>query len=41
VGSDLVNLAAVDRGMPEIITAAAQAYLKVIAQFRGATGSAL
>jgi 2-dehydro-3-deoxyphosphogluconate aldolase / (4S)-4-hydroxy-2-oxoglutarate aldolase len=34
VGSDLVNLAAIDQGAPEIITAAAQAYLKIIAQFR-------
>lgn len=34
VGSDLVNLAAIDRGAPEIITEAARAYLKVIAEFR-------
>jgi 2-dehydro-3-deoxyphosphogluconate aldolase/(4S)-4-hydroxy-2-oxoglutarate aldolase len=34
VGSDLVNLAAIDQGAPEIITAAARAYLKVIAEFR-------
>jgi 2-dehydro-3-deoxyphosphogluconate aldolase/(4S)-4-hydroxy-2-oxoglutarate aldolase len=34
VGSDLVNLAAIDQSSPEIITAAARAYLKVIAQFR-------
>ena len=34
VGSDLVNLAAIDEGHPEIITAAARAYLKVIADFR-------
>ena len=34
VGSDLVNLAAIDRGAPEIITAAAQAYLKVIEAYR-------
>jgi 2-dehydro-3-deoxyphosphogluconate aldolase / (4S)-4-hydroxy-2-oxoglutarate aldolase len=34
VGSDLVNLAAIDEGRPEIITAAARAYLKVIADFR-------
>src|ERR1700677_789540 len=34
VGSDLVNLAAVDQGHPEVITAVAQAYLKVIAEFR-------
>jgi 2-dehydro-3-deoxyphosphogluconate aldolase/(4S)-4-hydroxy-2-oxoglutarate aldolase len=36
VGSDLVNLAAVDEGHPEIITEAAKAYLQVFAQFRGA-----
>ncbi len=35
VGSDLVNLAAIDQGAPEIITAAARAYLNVISQFRG------
>jgi 2-dehydro-3-deoxyphosphogluconate aldolase/(4S)-4-hydroxy-2-oxoglutarate aldolase len=34
VGGDLVNLEAIDKGAPEIITAAARAYLKVIAQFR-------
>jgi 2-dehydro-3-deoxyphosphogluconate aldolase/(4S)-4-hydroxy-2-oxoglutarate aldolase len=34
VGSDLVNLAAVDAGNAEIITEAARAYLKVLAQFR-------
>jgi 2-dehydro-3-deoxyphosphogluconate aldolase/(4S)-4-hydroxy-2-oxoglutarate aldolase len=34
VGSDLVNLAAIDQGAPEVITAAARAYLKVIADFR-------
>jgi 2-dehydro-3-deoxyphosphogluconate aldolase / (4S)-4-hydroxy-2-oxoglutarate aldolase len=34
VGSDLVNLAAIDQGAPEVITAAARAYLQVIAQFR-------
>jgi 2-dehydro-3-deoxyphosphogluconate aldolase/(4S)-4-hydroxy-2-oxoglutarate aldolase len=32
VGSDLVNLAAIDAGKPEIITTAARAYLKVLAQ---------
>jgi 2-dehydro-3-deoxyphosphogluconate aldolase/(4S)-4-hydroxy-2-oxoglutarate aldolase len=37
VGSDLVNLAAIDQGAPEIITAAARAYLKVIAEFRSST----
>jgi len=36
VGSDLVNLAAIDQGVPETITAAARAWLKVIAQFRAA-----
>jgi 2-dehydro-3-deoxyphosphogluconate aldolase/(4S)-4-hydroxy-2-oxoglutarate aldolase len=35
VGSDLVNLAAVDEGRPEVITAAAQIYLNVVAEFRG------
>jgi 2-dehydro-3-deoxyphosphogluconate aldolase/(4S)-4-hydroxy-2-oxoglutarate aldolase len=34
VGSDLVNLAAVDAGNPETITETARAYLKVLAQFR-------
>ena len=34
VGSDLVNLAAVDAGHPEIITETARAYLKVIADAR-------
>jgi 2-dehydro-3-deoxyphosphogluconate aldolase/(4S)-4-hydroxy-2-oxoglutarate aldolase len=36
VGSDLVNLTAVDEGHPEVITNAARAYLEVIAKFRGA-----
>jgi len=36
VGSDLVNLAAIDQGAPELISAAARAYLKVIANFRKA-----
>src|ERR1017187_1461439 len=36
VGSDLVNLAAIDAGNPEKITAAASAYLKVVAQVREA-----
>ena len=36
VGSDLVNLAAVDAGKPETITETARAYLKVLAQFRNA-----
>ncbi|KAA6464668.1 bifunctional 4-hydroxy-2-oxoglutarate aldolase/2-dehydro-3-deoxy-phosphogluconate aldolase [Acidobacteria bacterium AB60] len=35
VGSDLVNLAAIDEGRPEVITEAAKAYLAVIAKFRG------
>ena len=34
VGSDLVNLAAIDEGKPEIITGAAEAYLQVLASFR-------
>ena len=41
VGSDLVNLAAIDEGHPEIITAAARAYLKVIADFRNSTSTSL
>ena len=36
VGADLVNLAAIDNGTPELITEAARAYLKIIAQFRNA-----
>jgi 2-dehydro-3-deoxyphosphogluconate aldolase / (4S)-4-hydroxy-2-oxoglutarate aldolase len=39
VGSDLVNLAAIDQGAPEVITAAARAYLKVIAEFRNTKSS--
>jgi 2-dehydro-3-deoxyphosphogluconate aldolase/(4S)-4-hydroxy-2-oxoglutarate aldolase len=35
VGSDLVNLAAVDAGHPETITETAKAYLKIFAQVRG------
>jgi 2-dehydro-3-deoxyphosphogluconate aldolase / (4S)-4-hydroxy-2-oxoglutarate aldolase len=35
VGSDLVNLAAIDEGKPEIITEAAKAYLEVLAKVRG------
>jgi len=35
VGSDLVNLASIDEGTPEKITAAARAYLRVVAQARG------
>ena len=34
VGADLVSLAAIDNGTPELITEAARAYLKIIAQFR-------
>jgi 2-dehydro-3-deoxyphosphogluconate aldolase/(4S)-4-hydroxy-2-oxoglutarate aldolase len=34
VGSDLVNLAAIDSGAPEFITDTARAYLKVLAQVR-------
>jgi 2-dehydro-3-deoxyphosphogluconate aldolase/(4S)-4-hydroxy-2-oxoglutarate aldolase len=34
VGSDLVNLAAIDAGTPERITEAARAYLKIVAQVR-------
>jgi 2-dehydro-3-deoxyphosphogluconate aldolase/(4S)-4-hydroxy-2-oxoglutarate aldolase len=34
VGSDLVNLAAIDAGTPELITEAARAYLKVLAKVR-------
>lgn len=36
IGSDLVNLAAVDEGHPETITESARAYLKVFADFRSA-----
>ncbi len=35
VGGDLVHLAAVDEGRPEVITAAARAYLRVIERTRG------
>jgi 2-dehydro-3-deoxyphosphogluconate aldolase/(4S)-4-hydroxy-2-oxoglutarate aldolase len=34
VGSDLVNLAAIDEGKPEVITEAAKAYLQVLAKLR-------
>ena len=34
VGSDLVNLAAIDEGKPEIVTGAAEAYLQVLAKAR-------
>jgi|SRR6185437_16838707 len=36
VGSDLVNLAAIDEGRPEAITEAARAYLEVLAKCRTA-----
>ena len=39
VGSDLVNLAAIDTGTPELITETARAYLKVLAQFRQSSRS--
>jgi 2-dehydro-3-deoxyphosphogluconate aldolase/(4S)-4-hydroxy-2-oxoglutarate aldolase len=35
VGGDLVNLAAIDEGKPEIISEAAKAYLEVLAKVRG------
>ena len=41
VGSDLVNLAAIDQGVPEIITDAARSWLKVIAQFRASQRPAI
>jgi 2-dehydro-3-deoxyphosphogluconate aldolase / (4S)-4-hydroxy-2-oxoglutarate aldolase len=34
VGSDLVNLAAIDNGRPEVITEAARAYLEVLTRVR-------
>src|SRR3984957_5468580 len=34
VGGDLVNLAAIDQGAPEVITAAARTYIKVLTDFR-------
>jgi 2-dehydro-3-deoxyphosphogluconate aldolase / (4S)-4-hydroxy-2-oxoglutarate aldolase len=34
VGSDLVNLSAIDKGTPEIITEAARGYLKVVSEIR-------
>ena len=36
IGSDLVNLAAIDAGHPETITESARAYLKVFSGFRAA-----
>jgi 2-dehydro-3-deoxyphosphogluconate aldolase/(4S)-4-hydroxy-2-oxoglutarate aldolase len=35
VGSDLVNLSAIDEGKPEMITEAARAYLHVVTKVRG------
>jgi 2-dehydro-3-deoxyphosphogluconate aldolase/(4S)-4-hydroxy-2-oxoglutarate aldolase len=40
VGSDLVNLAAIDAGAPEFITETARAYLKLVTQFREQNQSA-
>ena len=40
VGSDLVNLAAVEAGKPETITETARAYLEVLAQFRAEAAQA-
>jgi 2-dehydro-3-deoxyphosphogluconate aldolase/(4S)-4-hydroxy-2-oxoglutarate aldolase len=40
VGSDLVNLAAIDSGAPEFITETARAYLKALAQVRSELGTA-
>ena len=37
VGSDLVNLAAIDEGRPEVITAAARVYLGIITNFRNSS----
>jgi 2-dehydro-3-deoxyphosphogluconate aldolase/(4S)-4-hydroxy-2-oxoglutarate aldolase len=37
VGSDLVNLAAIEAGRPETITETARAYLEVLAKFRAAS----
>jgi 2-dehydro-3-deoxyphosphogluconate aldolase / (4S)-4-hydroxy-2-oxoglutarate aldolase len=34
IGSDLVNLAAIDSGHPQVITDAARAYLRIFADFR-------
>ena len=39
VGSDLVNLSAIDDGIPETITKTARAYLEVLAKFREETPS--
>lgn len=36
VGSDLVNLKAIEDGKPEIITATAKAYMQIFAEFRAA-----
>ena len=40
VGSDLVNLAAIDAGAPEFITETARAYLNLVSQFREQNQSA-
>jgi 2-dehydro-3-deoxyphosphogluconate aldolase/(4S)-4-hydroxy-2-oxoglutarate aldolase len=40
VGSDLVNLAAIDAGTPETITETARAYLKAIADARASMSAA-
>jgi 2-dehydro-3-deoxyphosphogluconate aldolase/(4S)-4-hydroxy-2-oxoglutarate aldolase len=40
VGSDLVNLAAIDAGTPETITEAARTYLNILAKARGETSPA-
>ncbi|MDR3727712.1 MAG: bifunctional 4-hydroxy-2-oxoglutarate aldolase/2-dehydro-3-deoxy-phosphogluconate aldolase [Terracidiphilus sp.] len=40
VGSDLVNLAAVDAGKPETITETARAYLQILAKYRAEIGHA-
>jgi 2-dehydro-3-deoxyphosphogluconate aldolase/(4S)-4-hydroxy-2-oxoglutarate aldolase len=40
VGSDLVNLAAIEAGTPEKITEAARAYLKIVAQVRAERAAA-
>lgn len=37
VGSDLVNLTAIDEGKPEVITEAARAYLQIYSNFRKAS----
>ncbi len=39
VGSDLVNLQAIDNGTPEFITSTARAYLEILRQFRAESES--